>query len=479
MTIHVGGISSGTDYQSMVDQLVAARRIPIDTLENKRTELDYDLGAWSEVSSLSEALTTSLDTLRSYKLWRSMTTSSSLESVATATAATGSVEQQYTIVVSKLAAAQSISSDEVDTSSDLVSNGYASAGSVFEIEGVQITVEAGETLTSLRTKINSAALDMPDETQVRASIVNNHLVLTRVNTGTGSIALSDVTGNVLENLGVLTDAAAIKNVNVEGADALFSVNGISVARSSNYALTDVVEGLTLNLKGVGTSTLDVAVDRDAVKTAITDFVEKYNALATLVDDYSNIELGSSSDLAVKGELYGDTLINSIRLEMRSMATATKSAALTSENASYTYDGLVGVMDSLSDIGIWTSGETNELSVIDSSRLDDMLAYEFDKVEQLFKGVYDEDEVAYTNGIAADFYRYSSKISESMSGDIAERIASMTEQYDTYSDQITELESALDDYEQDMWDQFTQMEDALANMEYMTSYITAMFSNSSS
>lgn len=133
MTIRIGGLSSGTDYAGMVEQLMAARRIPIDSLDNKRIELDYDMGAWSQLSSLSSSLSTSLDTLRGYQLWRTMSTSSTDESVTTAIANTGSAEQQYSVIVSNLAAAQSISSDAVDTSADLIAQGYVQAGNVFEI----------------------------------------------------------------------------------------------------------------------------------------------------------------------------------------------------------------------------------------------------------------------------------------------------------------------------------------------------------
>ncbi len=479
MTIRIGGLSSGNDYAGMVDQLMAARRIPIDSLDNKRIELDYDLGAWSQVNSRAAALTSSLDNLRGFELWRSMAADSSAEGVVTAVAATASAEQKYAIEVTHLAKAQSISSDAVDTSLDLIASGYVQEGDVFEIEGAQITIEAAETLSSLRTKINTAALDMADEDRVRASIVNNHLVLTRENTGSDSIVLSDVTGNALQSLGVLDGAAAIKNENAAGQDAVFTVNGISVSRSSNTKLDDVVEGLTINLKGLGSSTLDVHADREAIKVAIYDFVEKYNTLAAQIDEYSKVELGGSSELAMKGELYGDTLINSIRLDLRRMATGSKSAALDATTASYEYKGQTGVMDNLSDIGIWTTGETNQLSLVDVDRLNDMLETEFGNVEQLFKGVYDEEAVAYQNGVASDLYRYADKISASLTGDIDQRIALMTERYDTYSDEMSEMERSLEDYEQTLWNQFTRMEDALANMKYQMSYIDAMFGGGNS
>jgi len=221
MPIRIGGLSSGTDYAGMVKQLMDARRIPIDLKKDKQVELDYDLGAWSEVSTQSEALTTVLDKIRGADFWQSMNTDSTLESVATASASTAANEQQYTLVVTATAKSQSISSDTLDTSTDLIANGYVTAGDVFDIEGQQITIAAGETLSSLRTQINSAALNMAAGSRVQASIVNNHLVLTREDTGAGSITLSDVTGTALQGLGVLDVSAAIKNENVQGADAQF------------------------------------------------------------------------------------------------------------------------------------------------------------------------------------------------------------------------------------------------------------------
>ncbi len=475
-SLHIGGLTSGTDYQSMIDQLVEVKEVMIEQEEAELEELDYDLGAWTEVQSLASSLTETLDTLRGYDLWRSMIVSSSDESVVTASADTGSVEQEYSLTVTQLAAAQSISSDQVDTSTDLVSAGLANEGDVFEVEGVEITIEAGETLSSLRTKINSAALNMDEENRVQASIVNNHLVITRENAGAGSMVLSDATGSVLENLGLLDAAGAIKNENITGLDAEFTVNGITVTRSSNDQLDDVIDGLTINLKGTGSSTIDVHPDRDVVEAAITDFVDKYNELAELIDEYTTIEYGSSSELAYSGELYGDALISSIRLDLRSMATDSKSEVLDESNASYTYDGQTGIMDSLSDIGVWTSGEDNRLSFVDSDRFSDMLEYEFDNMYQLFKGVYDEDEVAYTNGIASDFYSYADKISTSLTGDIAVRIESLTEDYDDLADKIEEMEDDIEDYEQDLWEEFTVMEDALAELEYQSSYISSMFSS---
>ena len=473
MALHIGGLSSGTDYAGMIEQLMEARRVPIDLKDDQRTEVDYDLGAWTEVNSLAESLTDNLDKLRGFDLWRSMSAESSLEGVVTATAADASAEQEYAISVSSIAREQSISSNALDTSSDLITNGYAQEGNIFEIEGQQITIAAGETLASLRTKINTAALDMDEGTRVQASIVNDHLVLTREDSGSGSIALSDVSGTALQNFGVLDGVGAIVNENISGSDANFIVNGIAVTRSTNTGLDDVVEGLTINLKGVGTATLDVHPDREQVKEVILELVEKYNELAELIDDYTQNDLSSSSELSITGELYGDALINSLRSGIRATATM-QSSTLNALNASYSYEGQTGVMDSLADIGIWTSGQDNRLEIVDEDQLEDMLENEFDNISQLFRGVYDEATVSMQGGIGSEFYKYISKISESLTGDVAQRIDTLTSKYDDYSDEIEEMEDALADYEQDLWNQFTAMEDSLANMNSQLEYLKSMF-----
>jgi flagellar hook-associated protein 2 len=479
MAIHLGGLSSGYDYQSMIDQLMEARKVPVTSKETTRSELDYDLGAWATVKTAAEDLTVSLDALRSYETWRNMSAESSDASVVSASVGTSSDEQAYSISVANIAYAQSIASDRLDTSQSLIAAGYGAEGDVFEIEGQQITIEAADTLSSLRTKINSAALLMDETVRVQASIVDSHLVITREKTGAGSINLSDVTGTALQGLGVLTDLGAVKNEKVAGDDARFTVNGVDVTRSENTGLTDVVEGMTISLNGAGTALLDVRPDREAVKAAVLDFVEKYNSLAAQIDEYSRIDMGGSSNLANKGELYGDSLLLTIKNNMRKLATAVKSPALNETNAAYNDNGKNGVMDSLSDVGIWTEGTENQLGIVDEELLDRMLENEFPLVEQMFKGTFNSTEVAYTNGVAADFYKYISRVSESMTGDIDKQIEALTARYDDLSDDIDEMTAALDVYEQDQWDNFTKMEDALAQMKQQLSYIESVFNSGGS
>ena len=131
--------------------------------------------------------------------------------------------------------------------------------------------------------------------------------------------------------------------------------------------------------------------------------------------------------------------------------------------SYTYKSKTGVMDSLDDIGIWTTSEKNELTLSDEDKLDYVLENNLDQVQQLFRGVYTTAN-GYENGLAADFYQYSDHVSSSMTGEIATRTSTLQDKYDNLDTKMTELQNDLAEYEQDLWEQFAAMEDTIASLE---------------
>jgi flagellar hook-associated protein 2 len=75
-----------------------------------------------------------------------------------------------------------------------------------------------------------------------------------------------------------------------GSDASFSINGLSVSSSSN-TVTDVIDGVTLNLLSTTSSaiTIDVKTDTDAVVADVQAFVDKYNAYASLFKDLTKYD----------------------------------------------------------------------------------------------------------------------------------------------------------------------------------------------
>lgn len=486
--IHLGGLVSGTDYQGLIDQLLAVRRRPIDQLEEKQLDIQTNISAWSDINTDLSALTESLDVLRDFDTWNGMSTTVSDASKLTASSTSAAISATYSINITQLAQTHSVASDQAATltgvptatsASNLVAAGVLTAGDQFVIEGQTITIAASESMDSLVSQINTAAGSMAAADKVQATIVDNRLTITRVNAGSTQIAMSETVGTALQDLQIFSAPATYKAANemLAAQDANFTVNGANVTRSSNANLTDVIAGVTLNLldETVTPVTLTIGQNTETAKNAILDFIEKYNAAANKLTSYGQITLTgndpSGATLESVGLLSNDPLVASILNNMRQQVTDSKYPDLNPLNATYNYNGVDEIMDTLNDIGVWTTGKANQIEVDDEARLDYMLSNYFDEVEQLFRGVFVAG-TGYTHGVAADFYEYSENVTESMTGEIARHTQTMTDQSDDIGAMIEEMLKKLEDYEQELWEQFTAMEDAIADMQAQMSYLSA-------
>ncbi|HEX5957502.1 MAG TPA: flagellar cap protein FliD N-terminal domain-containing protein, partial [Hyphomicrobiaceae bacterium] len=54
--VSLGGLSSGIDYKAAIDSIIAARRIPIDTLENRVTKNEEKITAYRDLNTLLTSL---------------------------------------------------------------------------------------------------------------------------------------------------------------------------------------------------------------------------------------------------------------------------------------------------------------------------------------------------------------------------------------------------------------------------------------
>ena len=289
-TVKVSGLQSEIDIKSTIAALVEARSFRLTSFKEDQEEVNYDLEAWQELLTLSESLTSSLDTLRSWSTWNNMTATSSDESVLTASASTSAVPNTYSILINNLAEAHNVASGKVSdlvpdatVDTDLVAEGILTEGSSFTIEGQTITISASESMNTLVGKINTASDSMSSANRVVASILDGRLVVARSNTGSTEINMSDVSGNPLESLNVLDSSGGFVNELVEASDASFNVNGIAVTRSSNEGITDVITGVTLNLENTpvgGTAVrLTIGHNVEDAKVAVQTYVDAYNAFA--------------------------------------------------------------------------------------------------------------------------------------------------------------------------------------------------------
>jgi len=400
------GLGSGIDAQAAVDGIISARRIPLDSLEQRISDDDARIAVLNDISSLTSNLLDAVDSLRGNVSFDSSTDifeakssfasssrtdtdspSSAVEIIGVTTtnrAQTG----KHTIEVQQIASAHKIASGAI---SGATTDAIGLTGS-FEINGESISLDSSESLLDLRDKINATNTG-DSATGVTASIVSissdeHVLTLTADESGADSlITLADQSGDaVLETLGVVDNGGAITNElqaanNAQIAvDGLDQISGVSVIERSSNTIDDVFAGVTLSLfkaEAGTTISLDVERDLNQVKSSIVDVVDSYNELRSFINTQAQSEVEDEDGEISEGLLAGSRVLSDIRSRL--------SAAISSS-----VDGDDPTFSSLAEIGITIQGRGSVASpifantlIIDENKLDEALLNQSDAVKELF------------------------------------------------------------------------------------------------
>ncbi|MEW5768159.1 MAG: flagellar filament capping protein FliD [bacterium] len=196
-----------------------------------------------------------------------------------------------------------------------------SAGS-FRVNGVKITWDADtESLNTIISKINNSTAG------VTAFYDQNldKIVLTSKSGGAAPISVVDEQGTFAANSLNLPASASS-----DGQVAKFKVNGSDVIEknSNNFTLGS---GLTLTLKQVGSTTVEVIRDTSGAEAAIKGFVEEYNAAIELINKETELDL--ESEEKKKGILQDNNAVENIGSRLLLMATNRYNVTTTLESSS--------------------------------------------------------------------------------------------------------------------------------------------------
>ena len=202
----------------------------------------------------------------------------------------------------------------------------ASTQAITGISAYRVTVASGyDTPSGLVNAINTAGLD------VTAKLVNSgtstspsyKVVLTGATGADSDFSMSTNPGTVLTTLAFTTASAA--------GDAVLTVDGVTYTRSSNN-LTDVVDGVTMNLLSAGTTaTISLARDTTEVVSKIDALVTAYNEANSLFTEVTN----PKSELDIYGAtLVGDSTVRMVRNQLRDALLGDSSTPGTNVSAAW-------------------------------------------------------------------------------------------------------------------------------------------------
>ena len=279
----ISGLSSGFDWKSMIDQLIAVERSRVDLVTRKKTDSESRLAEWQSFNGKLLSLKTAAGNLKDAddfgvfkaSLVSDSTTVGASELLAVTTSATASAGS-YTLKVNNLATAQKLSSASFASASDALGADYA--GDLL-INGQVITIAATDTLTGLKEKINNANSGA-SPTGVSASIVtyganDNRLILTSADTGARGIGLQNGSAaDLVQLFGWKDKTTSLRNSVTGGAqsdafststEGIKSLLGLSTTQSGTIRIKDG-NGVYQDVAGINLATDSL----EDIKTAIND-----------------------------------------------------------------------------------------------------------------------------------------------------------------------------------------------------------------
>lgn len=281
--------TSSVDVAAIVEQLMTVENKP---LEKINTQIEQKKLVISDLGTIKSKVATFQDALTIFQTpttFNNSSASSSDTTVVSATASNGAIKGNHSVTVTSLATAtrntvsgfaSSAASATVDAATGFAitvagttynTNGSKTVNGVTTANAVTV-LGASPSITDLKNWINSLGVNVSASVVETTSSSNWALMIQGTQTGTANaVSFSGLTG--------LTGApAALTDTSVStAANASFIVNGTTFSRTSN-TVTDVIDGLTLNLNKASATaqTISVIKGADISNEVINTLIKAYN-----------------------------------------------------------------------------------------------------------------------------------------------------------------------------------------------------------
>ncbi len=441
------GIGSGLDINGIISQLMALERRPLEALIQKQNQVDNQISAIGRLKSALSSFQDAARKLMDPEQILAFTAGSSDSAVFTATSTSAASQGSYAVVVNALATAQKEASSQYADANTSI-GGTGTLTTTVGGSSMNLTIDASNnTLSGIADAINSAA----DNPGVTATIINesggSRLILTSKETGLAnafSVSVIDDDGNNTDASG-LSQLFFVGNGNdvyartlTTAQDADLTVDGFSVTSASN-TVTGVITGVTLELKGTGSASLDIQPDPQATTDLVQSFVDEYNNLFDI--------LGSLRD----GALANDSTLRLVERQIRNVLNTGASIA----GNPYTRLSVRGI--SLDRYG--------EMS-LDSARLNEVLNEDPSYVTSLFADA--------SSGFATRLDQTLESM-VSANGLLDQRTDGLNSRKDSLERSQERMEYRLTVIEANYRSQFAALDALLANMQGTSNFLTQQLS----
>ncbi|WP_282020724.1 flagellar filament capping protein FliD [Planomicrobium okeanokoites] len=475
--MRISGLATGMDIDQIVKDLMAAEKMPLDRLTQKKMWTEWQQESYREFNLSLSNLRTSTSSLRFSSAFNAYSaTSSNAASLGVSTTASAMTGTYTAEVVSIASAAKVNSSAGIENSPGVKAKsgdqiGTAGTITVTGSGGATATVDVTATMTFsdvAKAIQDSTAASVP---ALRASFDNTTSRFFIASKGMGvdqnfSMSFSDAAlADKIVNNGGTTTA-----MTTNGQDGSVNFDGIPITGLKSNQTT--VNGLTLNLNQVGTSTITVNSDTAKPLESIKSFVENYNKTIAdieakliekrypdfqpLTDDQKKAMTENEIELweekSRSGLLRNDPTLQTALQELRRNLTGAVDDL-----------GLLGNISTLSEIGITTGSYTNGGKLfIDDAKLQKALADKPDEVMNLFTkktgdlGIAERVYQGLNDAVKSLSTRAGNPGSFIDNSTLSKSIKRMESDISNWQDKLSRIEGRY-------WKQFTAMEKAMNQM----------------
>lgn len=366
----------------------------------------------------------------------------------------------------------------------------AADGSYFKVylDGGRDGNDASLSLGDIRDSINSVA-----GKTFSSSVVDNRLQIQSSSLGAANaLQLKDnkVNAGIFEEIGMLiTDAlddATISNAfagdNTQGGylqaakDATFSVNGLTVTRSKNTGIDDVITGVTLNLVAASSSTgavfptdyaastLTIAKDTTSMANTIEEFVAQYNSLTDFINFSTQVNPESDD-----GVLAGNSTARSLRDSLFQKMTQLNG------DVGQEYRSIFEIKDSSGNYVFKVSKTQSGQIELNKAALTDVLSTNPDAVMESMRFDSDADGV-FDGGVIFDMNQLAKDYNATTTGILDTQIKSFTDQIDRIDEDILRSNDRLQRRDDMLKRQFSTAEQLIATMQNQSNYISGQMTS---
>ena len=334
------GVGSGLNTTELIQALVEADTVAAsENLNNLEENAKAKISAFSILKSNLKDFKDIVKEIQSQQQYGFIgQTSDATVATLTATGSKAGSTINSSVTVSTLASSHSLTGPTYSSPTATVgartltinfgtwsADPTAGGGQSFTSNGqdqIQVTASSSATLVDLRDLINTTVTDSDNDGQkdVNASIIydgTNYMLMLKSQSGASyEMKVSDSNASPVYAYDA-TDGAQLTQ-RVAGTDSAFTVDGISMTRSSN-SVDDLFDGFTLDLKKTSGTAIRVSseVDLSSVQTLVEGYVGTYNeVMESLKAMGANDQVDPEND----GALIGDSTLREVMRELREMSS---------------------------------------------------------------------------------------------------------------------------------------------------------------